>query len=322
MLFTSVPDNLSSLCSPLRYTFADEGEPRDLAVEILDVDSGELLFTKRLYQTASGEVDIAPLLRRHLKFDPSAISEGLVRADGRYFRIRVQVEDAQVDRTFLPFENPFTGVLLTSMPKRRLLARGEKEELFLRPGVSSISLRYQTATGSSARLFTATEASRPARFGILTENMPEGTQRIEVTISSSLVGIQTLHYTIIEPPMEGLRLAWVGRRGSIEHYTFPCCERQSEEQTRNEVTLQGGESRLVGATAQRRWVVTSAYEQPEVLEALAEIGTAPQIWYLDAKGEYCPISVLPASRQTLRHGMLNALQFTLCSTVKQLSLWS
>ncbi len=322
MQFTSVPANGASLCAPLIFAFGDQADPRTLDVEIYHAQSGDLLFKKRLYHTSAGEVDIAPLLRRLVRFDPSCIATGFFKLPNRFLPVRVRVEEASVERTFLPAEHLPEGYLLTSMPTSRLLARGDKEELFLRPGITRAIVRYQTPTESTSRIFTNSDSTQPCGFGVTTHTLPEGVERMEVALYVGNELAHTIHYTIIPVRSEGVRLAWVGRQGAIEHYTFPRCESRTEEQSRHEGLLAEGASRLLQATVQEQWLITSAYERTEVLEALAEIGTAPQLWLVSESGTYTPIGVKAGSHQLFRRGVLTAMQFTLCSTVKQLSLWS
>lgn len=323
MLFTSTPESGASIYGPLLYAFADEAEARDLTVEVIDVTTRTTLFTKKLYNTSSGEIDISPLLQRHLKWNPAATPAGFSSAAERAPLIQVKVEGVAVTRRFYPSQQPVAGdeLLLGSMPASRLLTRGEREELLLPAGIVRAEVERFTSEGSTVEEFISSYALEPALFGVRTEEWEEEVFRAEVRLYAANKSL-TLHYTLVDPLPEGIRTAWVGRCGSIEHYTFPICLKHSELQQVSHERFATGALRTLQSECEEQWQLLSAYEGRARLAALAELGTAPEAWVVSSEGEYTPVVVKAAERTLHRHGSLTALEFTLSTTAKQLTLWS
>lgn len=323
MIFTTTPESGASLYGPLLYAFSDEAEPRDLTVEVIDVTTRTTLFTKQLYNTSSGQIDISPLLQRRLSWNPAATPAGFSSAVDRAPLIQVKVEGVSVTRRFYPSQQPVTGeeLLLSSMPSSRLLARGEREELLLPTGILRAEVERFTSEGSIVEEFISSYATEPALFGVESEGWEEEVFRAEVRLYAA-DSSHTLHYTLVDPLPEGVRAAWVGRNGCIEHYTFPICIKHSELQQVSHGHFASGAQRTLQSQCEEQWQLLSAYEGRARLAALAELGTAPEAWIVTGDGVYIPVVVKAAERTLHRHGSLTALEFTLSTTPKQLTLWS
>lgn len=323
MIFTSTPETGASIYGPLLYTFADEEAPRDLTVEVIDNTTRQIIFTKRLYNTSSGQIDISPLLQRRLKWRPAATPAGFSSAGERTAFIQVRVEGVSVSRRFYPSSEPLeeNKLLLSSMPTNRLLARGECEELLLPAGILRAEVERFTPEGSITEEFISEYALEPALFGLKSEGWESDVYRAELRLYGA-EQMLTLHYTLTEPLPEGVRVAWVGRQGSIEHYTFPVCLKRSESQHLNHERLTTGEHLTLQAAYEEQWQLLSAYESSARLAALAELGTAPAAWIITPDGEYRSVAVAEGERILRRYGYLSALEFTLTTTPQQQTLWS
>lgn len=71
---------------------------------------------------------------------------------------------------------------------------------------------------------------------------------------------------------------------------------------------EGPEGRMVVvADAEREMLLVSAYEACAVLEALAELMTAPEVWIAGESG-YTPVSVATGEAVVRRHGSLCCLE--------------
>ncbi len=325
MLFTKTPGDCTPLYGAIVFAFGDQEAPRDLEVELYDDRSNQLLFTKRFSRTNCGEINVAPLLRSLVRWEPETRETGFEGAAGRELRIRVVVEDAVATCTVVPtlpdVEHP--DVLFTTLPTSRVLVRGESEELFLAGSVGRAELLLYTPWEKKHSLYRAPMGSDMRLFHLNSSEWPEGVCHAELRIFN-LVGQEqaTIHYTLIEPTKESLRVAWVSSLGSIEHYTFPVVDEVMLLDQQEALTLADGSCRRLKARYGWRQRLTSAYEQREVIGALAEITTSPQIWWVDDRGLYHPVSALPEPLTVARRGTISTLQLTLCSPVKQLSLWS
>ncbi len=323
MQFTSTPNDWASLYEPLVYCFGDDKEPRDLTVEVVDYPTLKPLFTKKIYQSSSGRIDIAPLLQRHLKWNPATTPIGFSSAADRVLQVMVRVEEAGCVRHFLPqLEKPIAPLIQSTMPLRRTIRRGEREELLVGKGVLRAELELFSAGGSTVRTFGSAYSSGAALFGLDTSSVNADVQRLELRLYNGSGTETTLHYTLVEESSDGIRLAWVGRGGSIEHYTFPLVEQQFEKQHKAWIDSPDGSSHPVSIDYEAWWQIRSAFELHDTLKALVEIGTAQHVWRVEEDGSYHEVWVRAEEHVFRRHGALCSLQFSLHNLSKQLSLWS
>ena len=322
MIFTQTPQNGASLYRPLIYAFGDEAAPRDLEIEVLDLDRRQKLATKRLYNTSSGMIEIAPVVRRTLNWQPEKTPLGFSAATDRVAHVQVRVEGVSVARCFLPYveESP-QPLLFSTLPLKRLIARGEGEELLLDRDVLYAELERFTPKESTIETFYSDFTDQPALFRFTTAGMEPEVERLELRLYSTTREV-ILHYTLTNPIPGGMRVAWVGRGGSVEHYTFPIVERCSELQERDVAATAEGGCELLRGGYRRQWQLLSAYETPERLKALVELGTSPCIWIVSNLEGYLPVEVVAGERQILHQGLLTSLSFTLLEPLKEINPWS
>lgn len=322
MRFTTTPKNGASLYGPLIYEFGDEAAPRDLNIEITDAQTLETIARKCLYNTSSGAIDIAPLLRRRLSWSPGRAPLGFSSAHERAPRIEVKVEGVSVVRYFLPCAEPPTQpLLLSTQPQNRLLCRGEDVELLLDRDLLYVEVERFLPTGSIVEEYISELTDSPVLFRFTTQDMEPEVERLEVRLHSTTQEAR-IGYTLTNPIPAGVRVAWVGRGGSIEHYTFPILEQLSEEQERETLTMADASEQLLESRYRESWHLLSAYETPERARALVELGSAPALWICTAQGEYIPVEVLPREQKILCQGLLTALRFTLRKPLKTIKRWS
>lgn len=323
MTFTATPENFAPLYAPLVYAFADEGAPRTLDVTVTRASTGERIAVKRLQNTSSGEVDIAPLLRSQPTIEPARIA-GFSPANSRMPSIRIEVGDAADTKRFLPaLRPPGNAVRLGSMPDERIISRGEYDELTLLPGVARAELTADTAAGRVERTLTNFFHASPVLFRLDTKQWDESVAQAEVRfLDADGNTLAAVRYRFV-PKIEGsVRAAWLGRGGAIEHYTFPVRLSVAERQERQELRMGGGETQTLGVAFEERTEVVSAHEPQAVLRSLAELGTARLVWVIDDAGAYIPVTAEPGEAILRRHGAPSALRFTLRPTQKNRSLWS
>lgn len=325
MRFTLVPENYAPAYAPLVYEFSDNEAPRDLTVEVSEAGSGELIFRKRLLNTSSGAVDIAPLLRHRLELAPQAGPTGFLSAISRMAAVRVAVEGVEELRIFRFAERSHAAAyhLCSTMPPVRLISSGETEELTLQPGVARAELDVVRQSGSETKHYASDYAAGWSLFRLDCRTLQSGTERLVLRFyDAGGRCLLSLGYTVVPPPDKGTRVAWYSRRGSIEHYTFPVRQLWCERQTREEVRLADGRSRMAEASVGQELTLVSAYERRAVREALCEIGTSPAVWFVSPTGVYRPVTVVADDREIVRHGRLEAMRFTFRSAGKEGALWS
>lgn len=306
MQFTLIPPDYAPLGGGAVYAFeAPESGTYDF--RIIDALADQLLGTKRFYATAAGRFDIAPYLRDRIRCTPAAGSTGFAAAERRSVTVRVETDGAAAPaRTFLP--GPTAGTapeLRTSLPRVRLLAPGECEEITLlsaAPCTATIVVR----TGDTTEGVTCRDTSGGLRlFRLDTADFP---QAETITLSFGELGEVECH--LVERPREAQRLAWVGRMGSVEHYTFPV-EKFCEAVVKKE-RIRGSEGHAtVQCRREVRTTLVSAFETSENAEALTEILSAPAVWLAEDDGSYTPVDVLTDRAVFRRHGALCCLEITI-----------
>lgn len=325
MLFTATPGDCAPLYGAICFAFGDQEAPRDLELKLYDARTEELIATKHLYQTNQGEVNIAPLLRRRMAWEAEGHKTGFRSARKRVQQIRLEVEDATAECCILPILPTTTLVdpLYTTLPTSRILVRGRSEELFLSAKVGRAELRLYTPWGQSHTIYRPPIGADSLLFTLNSQEWPAEVCRAELQLSN-LMGeeLVTLRYTPVEPTEESLRVAWVSSTGSIEHYTFPVVEQVVLLEQEEAAQLANGNMRRLSARYGWQQRVWSAYERPEMIRALSEIATSPQLWWVDGSEVYHPLSVKPEPLTLERHGLISTLKFTFRSTAQQLSLWS
>ncbi|MEG1622348.1 MAG: hypothetical protein RR330_03135 [Alistipes sp.] len=325
MIFTQFPNNYASLYQPLIYAFEDQEPPRTLDVEIMDAPSGKILAAKRLYRTSSGEIDIAPILQRMVQFQPTTnLTTGFELAAKRSMTISLRIgADASVARTFLASEQLLEpSVLHTTLPLERLIARGEADELTLMSGVGIVEVTALTGSLVDHRGFLPpTNQPFPHVFRLCTTDFGKA-DTITVALYTAVGGtlLAKIRYTLTDPMVEGVRIAWVSRVGSLEHYTFPLRHALEEVQGRQIAATTAG-LMATTTTHEQRLTICSAYEPQALLRALVEIGSAQQIWQATARG-YTAVEIVPESHTICCYGALKALQFTLRPTTSNAVLWN
>lgn len=326
MTFTQLPENNASIFAPLLYRFEGEGEPRTLMVEIRDAVLDRIIHRKALYHTTSGEIDIAPLLRHYLapRINPSAV--GFVEEPlQRWLRVEVTVEGVSETRTFLPLELPLRHppILGSMPPRKRRIALGECDEITLVGRYSKVLLEVTTPEELLSEELEAPEVGDvPQIFRFDTTFFPEDAKAIRLTFFWDSLAICTLEYEVIAPEPHGLRLAWIDRRGALQHYTFPHREAYKEVQERKSAYQEGGGHIPLSTSYYRTLRLTSDYEPSAVREALLEIGTARFCWLITPGGKYLPVEPTLQPEEGFDLNDITPPSFLIRLTSKDLSLWN
>lgn len=286
--------------------------------------NGTLLGEKRFADVESVEFDIAPYLRRVTAFElPTTNTSGLETAADRHITLYLEAEtsDQTLRSTLLMLRPSDEAVerpaLLTTLPRQRLLAPGEWDELSFLVGSSPHPLKMVEYRRDGTIHDTTQILPQSAlwRYRIAADDYPEADTLL---IDAGTLG--TLRYTMLPAAEGSCRLAWQSHCGSIEHYTFPRVERIVHRIERGRAY--GPEGHLTTAIErEERLTLTSALESEEGITALAEILTAENVWLL-REGSYTEVDILTEEAETYRYGTLRALTITLRSRLKNKLLWS
>lgn len=318
MQFTQIPSQHAPLGGELRYGVGHDAAT-SIGIRIADAADETLLGAKRFAEVSAVSFDIAPYLRPLVRFVPTVGPTGPRSAAGRTIgAVVTAAEEPSGDgdpaagapaaatapaRTFLPAAEAVEApALLTSMPLRRLIAAGEGEELTLLTAASQ-----QVAIVAETDCGTVEETHLLAGAGLhlfridTTEFLPLRRLTVDAGACGRVV------YEVVARPEGAVRLAWRSRAGSVEHYTFPVEVAALCETTKRRAY--GPDGHVAVAATQRSRLLRSAYERPEVLEALAELNSSPEVWLAGA--EYLPVDVAEGQRAEFRYGTLGCFEVTI-----------
>lgn len=315
MTFTQIPQQYAPLGGELRYTVT-AAAAGTIDLRIIDTGSANLIGARRSAGSASASFDIAPCLRRAIRFSPTTGSTGFYVTEGRSISAVVEAAitpagetapadgDAAVspERTFLACrEMAAAPALLTAMPPDRLISPGESDELTLLCDqactVTVTAQAGETATAESYR----TKSGGMLVFRLDTRDFPDAET---LTVDAGKCG--TVSYTVVPAVSGGRRLAWRSSAGSIEHYTFPIEKSATVETVKSRAY--GAEGHLTAAArTERRTMLVSAYETRTVIEALSEITASPEVWLADGD-RYTPVDVTTPAAVVHRHAAVSCLE--------------
>ena len=262
---------------------------------------GELRYA--VEQTAAGNIDIR-----------IAAADGTLLGAKRFAAVTTAA--AAPARTFLPgAEAAEAPALLTRMPLNRLIPEGTCDELTLLADSSvTVTVTAQAGDTTTAESYRTEEAGLH-QFRLDTPDFP-GAET--VTVDAGACG--TVTYTVI-PALEGaLRLAWRSSAGSVEHYTFPVVRTSTIRVDKQRA--EGPEGRVAAVVGtDRETLLVSAYESRPILEALAEVAAAPEVWLADGNA-YTPADVTTDEAVVSRHGSLSCLEITIRPIRKTRTSWN
>ena len=319
MQFTRTPRQFAPLGGELRYAVGHD-TPATITIRIADAAHGALLGAKRFAAVEQAAFDAAPCLRPALRFQPATGPTGIRPAAGRTVTALVEAsagDEAEASaeiRTFLPAAAEVEApALLTAMPRVRLIAPGEADELtLLTDSAQQVTVIARSKESTTAESYSAAGAGLHL-FRLDTNDFPEAET---LTVDAGACG--TVRYEFAERPDGAVRLAWRSRAGSIEHYTFPVETTATVEAAKRRAY--GPEGHVAAATAERRRTLRSAYERREVLEALAEIIVSPEVWTVGE--EYEPADVVSDRVETHRHGSLACIEIEIRPKSKTPQPWN
>lgn len=283
--------------------------------------TGELLGTKRFVNVSEATFDVSPIIRRSIRFAPQPAPTGYVSAVDR--KIPVTVTAALMDDPNRKVHSPtrvyFAGAempamlsLLTTMPTERLIAPGECDEVTLLFNIPpETTVTAQGPAGTVVRTYTPGSSGLQA-FRLDTSDFP-GAERITVEFDTC----GKVEYTVVPVAQGARRIAWHSRTGSLEHYTFPIELTASVETQKTRISGADG-TEVISAAREQRLRLRSAYETRAMLETIAEILVAPEVWIVDATG-YRKVDVLSDQAVVHRHGVLSCLEIEIrpCRTTER-----
>ncbi len=325
MQFTQIPQQYAPLGGELRYAVEQEAAG-NIDIRIVDAaadgtganripesdpdadgaavsagDGTALLGAKRFAATAAAAFDIAPYLRRRVRFVPATGGTAESVSPARTFRPGAETAEAPC--------------LLTSMPLGRLIPEGACDELTLLAG-GPCTVTVTALAGDT----TVAESYRAAESGlqVFRLDLRDFPGAESLTVDAGACG--TVVYSVIPARQGAVRLAWRSRAGSVEHYTFPVVRTEVVRSVRQQAYGPDGRTAATAET-DRETVLVSAYEGRQVLDALAELTAAPEVWI--AEGDtYTPADIATDEAVVQRHGTLSCLEIDVRPKRKIRTSWN
>ncbi len=284
--------------------------PQTIDITVENALTGRLLGVRRFANTADATFDMAPIVRRCIRFAPQPAQTGFTSAADR--KIPVTIEVAALDDPTrrlsssvkvcyaADIEAPMTS-LLTTMPLQRLIAPGECDEIALVVDEApQATVTAQAPAGTETRTY-ATWNTGLLLFRLDTSEFPDAER---LTLDLGACG--KVEYTLVPASRGARRIAWHSRAGSLEHYTFPVELTASVETQKTRIYGPEGYE-AIGTDRQQHLRLRSAYESRAMLEILSEILVAPEVWIVDSEG-YRQVDVVSDRAVVHRHGVLSCME--------------
>lgn len=310
MTFTSLPEMFSSVFGPLAYTFSNAAET-ELFLEILSTRDGSRIGSKRFYNTPTGTLNIAPMVRKNIRFVPSSGMTGFCNSESRSASVQLAVGTTYSEvRTFVAAHDSVKpSRILTTMPSHRIIAYGESDEITCCiPGQHTVTVTSDIT--AEALTYNAIGGEELTLFRLNTRSFLPSVGTITVRIATAGQTVAEIGYTVVPKCDEGCRIAWRSRAGSIEHYTFPVVKSVVQKIRKEQVLTDDAGYEDISIRDERTTTLASAFEPAAVIEALAEIAASPQVWKIDGD-KYEEVDILTREQTIGRHGSLGCIEISL-----------
>ena len=357
MQFTRIPDSYAPLGGPLTYAVEHDARS-NLAVRILNGTQTELYGAKRFAEVAAAEFDIAPYLRRQLRFVPVTGETGVYAGAPRIIGTVVKVEatgaasaaaEAAEGLTQPAAEGAAesaTGSVAEPAVQAAARATATSAYRMFLPSTEPVSAPALLTSMPRVRLIPVGASdelslltSGPHRVTLIAEygpdaiadtfEIPSGGLHIFLLNTSEYWRADKITidagtcgkvvYSLVQPMRGSVRLAWRSRAGSLEQYTFPVEATAGVEATKRHAY--GPDGYVGRATGEYRRKLRSALETREVLEGLAELVDTPQVWLVN-EGRYVPVEVVSERAVVHNHGTMSFLEITIRAAKRQKKSWN
>ena len=280
-MFTTYPTSGESLYNQLIYSYESDSTG-DIELTVTNSANGSDSYVKKLYDTSSVSINIAPLFRYSSIPQLSVRTPSIYPASDGYAAVVATCEGNSTSKGIftLSKQSITTGNLMTSMPLSRLIAVGECDiiRIFTAPSEAVLAQLYGKSVDEDGEDELITQYrmidSHDGVLELVFECPDVEYQELSLIIYHSST-YQTINYTLTKPYNigENIRLAWLSSAGSIEHHTFPIVKGKS-------LNRDGSFS----------YTLLSAYAPDSYIEAIAEIVSSAAVWIVDNE-EYRRVEV-------------------------------
>ncbi len=266
-MFVDVPDSLASFRGELSYEYSQEASS-DLLFEVQFNGENEFFEVKKLYNAKEATINIAPILAN--RYLPRPKMEGAIFDEADYGCVSVVMrcgDELSDERLFVAsrVELPESG-LVSIIPQGRFISYAENDEVWLRVGsgvgiMTAVVEVTDDAGVISYNYSTNCQGATLVRFRFDTKAYSSYAKMAKVKFVCSEEVVCEVNYYYVSRPKMSVRLAWIGRTGAVEYYTFPVI---------NSLLKYRDGSRVVE--------VESAYESEALIDALSDMIISPRVW--------------------------------------------
>lgn len=286
--------------------------PTDVLVEIVDDSTDKVIAVQQLRGIVTGEVNIAPYIPVLAEYTPTAESHThFCDAPVATYRIRVgEVTSEPISVSVNRESVSVLPTLLSAMPRLRSISLGETDELLL---LGDKGANYEvtiTADTGEALYYDYLSSAGTAILRISTEDFGTDFHSLEVDLYCDGVSLGLLHYRLRPHYNSSARVAWLSRKGSIEHYSFPVKSKAHLTSQKSCIeTLEG--KRIVAASSECEMTLVSRYEPRETIQAISEMVCSSKVW-LETDDGWAEVVVTSTNVDYNLFGEPDSLRVNLC----------
>ncbi len=296
-MFTNTPNNYASLWGDLIFEYTSSSA-EDVEFEVYDDVADEKIGVKKFYSVTSSKINIAPMLFDLMLPAPDVSpTTASMRPQTGFPRVRVAVGTEESEPLTFTYAKEDLGeqIVLRTMPRNRILYRGEGDQITL-IGTEGGNISFQIgamAEGDSSytvisTLYTSIDGGVRTLY-LYAGDYVDDYVALRVVVISDGETLETLYYSLVDQEQVGYRVAWISEKGTVEHYTFP---------------VESSTSRLSSGAVRRE--LRSAYGTSEQIEALSQIVSSPALWHVEALS-YTPIRVETDEQSIRNEGVLSII---------------
>lgn len=310
MTFTSLPEMFSSVFGPLAYTFSNAAET-ELFLEILSTRDGSRIGSKRFYNTPTGTLNIAPMVRKNIRFVPSSGMTGFCNSESRSASVQLAVGTTYSEvRTFVAAHDSVKpSRILTTMPSHRIIAYGESDEITCCiPGQHTVTVTSDIT--AEALTYNAIGGEELTLFRLNTRSFLPSVGTITVRIATAGQTVAEIGYTVVPKCDEGCRIAWRSRAGSIEHYTFPVVKSVVQKIRKEQVLTDDAATKISVSATNGRRPSPRPSNPPPLSKRWPKSPHRPKSGRSTAT-KYEEVDILTREQTIGRHGSLGCIEISL-----------
>ena len=327
MKLISYPENYSSIFGDnvCRFEQVNPDEPFEVTIED---DVVGVLGAKRFVGSAEVGCALGNYLHRRLDPQPLLINRtACTEATGRNVRLTAHWGSGQKSpkMTFtLSHDNLSLGDVVGGPKQSRSIAAGEVDEvLFVSGRENGLTNILTLSTGECIHVNTKSSLHDGLWAWVVCADdvisrsaHPDELEWFKMELLLKGESIAIIHYTLVPPVQDAVRLAWLDASGQIFYHNFPHAVRREVETSSVVAELAEGTTTL----SKSGWELTrldSGVVSKDVVAHLEGIATSPRVWVIE-DGVAIPVVLLSA--KTVLSGVGRGVSLTLRPT-KMTKYW-